>query len=175
MISAVMVLRTRLLISCEEHCWTAKKKRTTDLLLAYISERRLLILVGCVNVSIAVELLFGAIHHLYSINSDYVKLGLIAAYTIVFGCCVGLATDARRSEVFTACAAYCAVLVVFISGNPSSSNSNSASWDKPAKWDSFQIDPCLCFLETWKGLEGLVCRESLESMCDSRSWRYNTI
>ena len=45
------------------------------------------------------------------------RLGIIAGYTTMFATCVGLLTNARRSEVFAACAAYAAVLVVFVSGN----------------------------------------------------------
>lgn len=45
------------------------------------------------------------------------RLGLIAGYTTAFAICVGLVTKARRSVVFAACAAYAAVLVVFVSGN----------------------------------------------------------
>ena len=41
----------------------------------------------------------------------------IAGYTTLFATCVGLLTNARRSEVFAACAAYAAVLIVFVSGN----------------------------------------------------------
>jgi drug/metabolite transporter (DMT)-like permease len=79
-------------------------------------QRWLLILLRCINVSIAAGLLFGAIYHLCSTNRD-ANLGLIAVVTIVFGCCVGLVTNARKSKVFAACAAYCAVLVVFTSEN----------------------------------------------------------
>jgi hypothetical protein len=78
-------------------------------------------------VLLAAGLLFGAIYHFHSTNSDHVKLGLIVAYTVVFGCFVGLVTNARRSDVFAACAAHCPVLVVFISGNLSSNSNNSTS------------------------------------------------
>ena len=46
-----------------------------------------------------------------------VKLGLIAGYTVAFAMTIGLVTNARRAEIFGACAAYAAVLVVFVSGN----------------------------------------------------------
>ena len=69
------------------------------------------------NVILAAVLLFGAILNLYYVTSDVKRLGIIAGYTIAFAMCVGLVTKARRSEVFAACAAYSAVLVVFVSGN----------------------------------------------------------
>jgi hypothetical protein len=64
---------------------------------------------------LAAGLLYGAILNFYFVTSDEAKLGLIAAYTIAFALCVGLLTNARRSEIFGACAAYAAVIVVFVS------------------------------------------------------------
>lgn len=65
----------------------------------------------------AAVLLFGAIYNLYYVKNEKGRLGLVGGYTVAFALCVGLLTNARRSEVFGACAAYAAVLVVFISGN----------------------------------------------------------
>lgn len=67
--------------------------------------------------------LFGAIYNLYYVTNERRRLGLIAGYTVAFALCVGLLTNARRSEVFGACAAYAAVLVVFVSGNLGSGGS----------------------------------------------------
>jgi hypothetical protein len=72
---------------------------------------------GAINVIVAAGILFGAVYNLYYVQSDQTKLGLIAGYTVGFAICIGLLTNARRSEVFGACAAYAAVLVVFVSGN----------------------------------------------------------
>lgn len=73
-------------------------------------------------------MLFGAIYALYYVQNEQIKLGLIAVFTTAFALCVGLVTNARRSDVFAACAAYAAVLVVFISGNlGTASGSNSSS------------------------------------------------
>ena len=91
--------------------------RRTDSPLAYVSERRLRIIVTVLNVVLAAVLLFGAILNLYYVTDEQKRLGLIAGYTTAFAICVGLVTKARRSEVFAACAAYAAVLVVFVSGN----------------------------------------------------------
>ena len=68
-----------------------------------------------INLILAAVLLFGAILNLYYVTDERKRLGLIAGYTIAFAMCVGLVTKARTSEVFAACAAYAAVLVVFVS------------------------------------------------------------
>ncbi len=70
-----------------------------------------------INLILAAALLFGAILNLYYVTDERKRLGLIAGYTIAFAMCVGLVTKARKSEVFAACAAYAAVLVVFVSGS----------------------------------------------------------
>ena len=70
-----------------------------------------------IDVVLAAVLLFGAICNLYYVTSEEKRLGLIAGYTAGFAACVGLMTNARKAEIFAACAAYAAVLVVFVSGN----------------------------------------------------------
>ncbi|KAF8852809.1 hypothetical protein BDZ45DRAFT_749197 [Acephala macrosclerotiorum] len=104
--------------------WLFVKRRTSSPL-TYISERRLQICVVIINIILTFALLFGAIYHLYKTNNNGTKLGLIAFYTVLFAICVGLVTNAKRSEVFGACAAYAAVLVVFVSGNIGSGTSSS--------------------------------------------------
>lgn len=100
-----------------------KKKQRTDSPLTYISERRLQVFVVVINIILPSALLFGAIYHLYNVTNAKTKLALVAVYTIAFAVCVGLVTNAKKSEVFGACAAYAAVLVVFISGNVGDSSS----------------------------------------------------
>jgi hypothetical protein len=78
-----------------------------------------------VYVLLAAALLFGAIYNLYFVKDDQKRLGLIAGYTIFFALCVGLLTNARRSEIFGACAAYAAVLVVFVSGDLDNSTNST--------------------------------------------------
>jgi hypothetical protein len=73
---------------------------------------------------LAATLLFGAIYTLYYVTDEKIKLGLIAVFTSAFAACVGVITNARRSDVFAACAAYSAVLVVFISGSLGNGNSS---------------------------------------------------
>lgn len=64
-------------------------------------------------------LLFLPIYVLYSTPGSRpgLKLGFIALFTVLFAGAIPLVTNARRAEVFTACAAYAAVLVVFVSGD----------------------------------------------------------
>lgn len=76
---------------------------------------------------LAAGLLYGAILNFYLVTSDEGKLGLIVAYTIAFALCVGLLTNARRSEIFSACAAYAAVIVVFVSSGLGNSSSASCT------------------------------------------------
>lgn len=83
------------------------------------------IVVAVLNVILAAVLLFGAILNLYYVADERKRLGLVAGYTVAFAACVGLVTKARRSEVFAACAAYAAVLVVFVSGNLGARNTSN--------------------------------------------------
>ena len=70
-----------------------------------------------ITILLAASLLFGAIYNLYFVQREQVKLGLIAGYTLAFALSISLISNARRVEIFGACAAYAAVLVVFVSGN----------------------------------------------------------
>lgn len=67
----------------------------------------------------AALLLFTPIYTLYTISASRpsLTLGLIAMFTIIFAGSLAVLTTASRSEIFAACAAYSAVLVVFISGD----------------------------------------------------------
>ena len=68
----------------------------------------------------AVVLLEVAIVVPYFLQNDRVRFGVVAIFTLLFAIAVGLFSNARRAEMFGACAAYSAVLVVFLSGNLSS-------------------------------------------------------
>jgi len=63
-------------------------------------------------------LLFLPIYILYNVSASQpaLALGLIAMFTTLFAITVALITNARKAEVFGSCAAYAAVLVVFVSG-----------------------------------------------------------
>lgn len=81
-----------------------------------LSDYRLGIAVGCINVVVVAGLLFGAVFNLYYLKSVEKRLGALAGYTVVFAAAVTVLTTASRGEVFGASAAYAAVLVVFVSG-----------------------------------------------------------
>ncbi|KAF4814759.1 hypothetical protein CGCSCA5_v007596 [Colletotrichum siamense] len=84
-------------------------------------ERSISIAVAVISTLIAAILLIGSITGLYFAKNDTAKLGLIAFFTALFALSVGLTTNARRAEIFAGTAAYAAVLVVFVSGDLSSS------------------------------------------------------
>ncbi|KAF4870207.1 hypothetical protein CGCSCA1_v010531 [Colletotrichum siamense] len=84
-------------------------------------ERSISIAVAVISTLIAAFLLIGSITGLYFVKNDAAKLGLIAFFTTLFALSVGLTTNARRAEIFAGTAAYAAVLVVFVSGDLSSS------------------------------------------------------
>ncbi|KAL7929792.1 hypothetical protein V8C35DRAFT_314331 [Trichoderma chlorosporum] len=83
----------------------------------YASGHKIASFIAYLSIVLAALLLFGAILVLYKVNSNDLKLGLIALFTLLFAASTGLLTNATRSEVFASTAAYAAVLVVFVSGN----------------------------------------------------------
>ncbi|KAF5232585.1 hypothetical protein FAUST_8617 [Fusarium austroamericanum] len=85
--------------------------------IAYASGKKISTFISYISTVLAAVLLIGAIVILYNIDSDNLKLGLIALFTVLFSASVGLLTNAKRAEVFGAAAAYAAVLVVFVSGD----------------------------------------------------------
>lgn len=77
----------------------------------------------------AAVLLFTPIFTLYNISASRpsLTLGLIAMFTIIFAGTLAVITNASRSEIFAACAAYSAVLVVFVSGDFASGGATADS------------------------------------------------
>ncbi|KAI7786550.1 hypothetical protein LA080_003279 [Diaporthe eres] len=77
----------------------------------------------------AAVLLFTPIFTFYNISASRpsLTLGLIAMFTIIFAGTLAVITTASRSEIFAACAAYSAVLVVFVSGDFASGGSTADS------------------------------------------------
>jgi len=71
----------------------------------------------------AISMLYSAILSIVAIASISVvisssaKLGLAAAYTVIFALSIAILANANKVEIFVAAAAYAAVLIVFISGN----------------------------------------------------------
>jgi hypothetical protein len=89
--------------------------------IAYHSTERIWNAATFISTVLGAGLLHGAIPNFYFATSHKAKLGLIAAYTITFASWVGLLINAKRSEVFSTCAAYVAVIVVFVSSDLSNS------------------------------------------------------
>ena len=80
-----------------------------------MSEKKLTRFVSFLSTALAAVLLIGAVVALYCVRSPAWQVGLVVLFTCLFAASVGLLTSSGRSEVFTATAAYAAVLVVFIS------------------------------------------------------------
>ena len=83
----------------------------------YYSERTVKKVIAGISIIMAALLLEGAIVALYLITDPRIRLGLIALFMVLFAGGIGLLSNAKRSEMFAATAAYAAVLVVFVSGN----------------------------------------------------------
>lgn len=83
--------------------------------------------VAFISTVIAAILLIGAITSLYFVTNPGAKLGMISGFTVLFAIGVGLLTNAKRSEIFAATAAYAAVLVVFVSGSLGNTNTAPTS------------------------------------------------
>ena len=70
-----------------------------------------------VSAVVCAVLLVGAMACLGAINQRtwQLKIGMVALFTLLFAIFIALFTNAKRSEVFGATAAYAAVLVVYVS------------------------------------------------------------
>ncbi|KAJ8123427.1 hypothetical protein ONZ43_g621 [Nemania bipapillata] len=103
--------------------WTVDTESTRDgrAKIGRFNERSVSLATNIITIVVAAFLLIGSITGFYFVHSDVVKLALIAAFTSVFALSLVLITNARRAEIFAATAAYAAVLVVFVSGDISSS------------------------------------------------------
>ncbi|KAH8724360.1 hypothetical protein GQ44DRAFT_655147 [Phaeosphaeriaceae sp. PMI808] len=95
--------------------WKASGSRASSV--HYFPEQRISQIVTIIGVLTSTILLIGAIVSLYVVGRPSARLGMIAGFTVLFALSVALFTNARRAEIFTATAAYAAVLVVFVSGN----------------------------------------------------------
>lgn len=93
----------------------------------HFEEKHIQLVVGLANIVVAAILIIGAVVTLFKFraSSDSVRLGMIAAFTSLFGISVGFLTNAKRVEIFAASAAYAAVLVVFVSGDLGGSMKNT--------------------------------------------------
>lgn len=80
------------------------------------------IFIGLIITSIIFVLLILPVVAMYKIttigakyHSTFGAIGILVVFTLLFSAAMSLLTKARRHELFAASAAYCAVLVVFIS------------------------------------------------------------
>ena len=92
-------------------------RRSSSSKVKYYSERMVQRVIAGISIIMAALLLEGAIVALYFITNPRLRLGLIALFMVLFAGGIGLLSNAKRSEMFAATAAYAAVLVVFVSGN----------------------------------------------------------
>lgn len=97
------------------------RKKTSEKSINYFSPSRVEKLVGLIITLIIFVLLVLPVfvmYHLTSIgtrDSTIDAVGLLVVFTLLFSAAMSLLTKAKRHELFAASAAYCAVLVVFIS------------------------------------------------------------
>ncbi|KAF3058688.1 hypothetical protein GL218_05839 [Daldinia childiae] len=87
----------------------------------HINENHVTWVTTTISTVVAAILLLGAIVLLRLLDQDNAQLGMIALFTVLFAGSVAVLTNARRTEIFAATAAYAAVLVVFVS-SPSSNH-----------------------------------------------------
>jgi amino acid permease len=97
------------------------REKTSDKCTFYYSQSRIEKLVGLIiTIMIFVLLVLPvvAMYRLTSVgdrNSTFGAVGILVVFTLLFSAAMSLVTKAKRHELFGASAAYCAVLVVFIS------------------------------------------------------------
>ncbi|KAH8894449.1 hypothetical protein GQ53DRAFT_857809 [Thozetella sp. PMI_491] len=83
----------------------------------YFRLRHVTAVVAIISTIVAAVELVGAIAGLYFAKNSATRMGMIAAFTLVFGLSLKLLTSARRAEIYASSAAYAAILVVFVSSN----------------------------------------------------------
>ena len=114
-------------------CDPELRKKTDDTDLVYYTRSRINKLVGIIITSIVFILLVLPVVAMYKLTafgtnpqSIFSAIGVLIVFTLLFSAAMSLITKAQRHELFAASAAYCAVLVVFISnfGNISPSIGN---------------------------------------------------
>ena len=97
------------------------RRKTSDKHLHYYSPSRVDTLVGLIITAVIFVLLILPVVAMYQLtsignhDSTFHAIGVLIVFTLLFGAAMSILTRARRHELFAASAAYCAVLVVFIS------------------------------------------------------------
>ncbi|KAF2684473.1 hypothetical protein K458DRAFT_418039 [Lentithecium fluviatile CBS 122367] len=96
------------------------RAKTNDEFMYYYSSTRIEKLVGIIITIIIFILLVLPVVAMYKLttigdrNSTFDAVGVLVVFTLLFSAAMSLLTKAKRHELFAASAAYCAVLVVFI-------------------------------------------------------------
>ena len=85
--------------------------------ISYIHARRLDLVVDMFFAFLSIFLLLGGILSLYFVENSSWRIAVIVMFTLTFAMCAIFLADGKRLAVFAACAAYAAILVVFVSGN----------------------------------------------------------
>ncbi|KAJ2987250.1 hypothetical protein NUW58_g4612 [Xylaria curta] len=87
--------------------WTINTESTRDgrAKIGRFNERAISITMSAITIAVAAFLLIGSITGFYFVESDVVKLVLIATFTSLFALSLVLITNARRAEIFAATAA----------------------------------------------------------------------
>ena len=98
------------------------RAKTRDDQVRYFDRKRVDVLVGLVITNIIFVLLVLPVVAMYKLTAcnpesdgTFSAIGVLVVFTLLFSATMCLLTKARRHELFAASAAYCAVLVVFIS------------------------------------------------------------
>ncbi|KAK6541920.1 hypothetical protein TWF694_007696 [Orbilia ellipsospora] len=82
----------------------------------YYSETAIDLFVTLVCTLLAIIVLVGSMTTLFFVKSQGVRLGLVWVFTFLFAVSIFLMAKLSKGEIFLATAAYCAILVVYISG-----------------------------------------------------------
>ncbi|QDS67474.1 hypothetical protein FKW77_000952 [Venturia effusa] len=103
-------------------CTRELREKTDDQNIYYYSASRVEAFVGLIITSIIFVLLVLPVIVMYKLTSygqgehgTFRAIGVLVVFTLLFSAAMSMLTKARRHELFAAAAAYCAVLVVFIS------------------------------------------------------------
>ncbi|PSN69310.1 hypothetical protein BS50DRAFT_490981, partial [Corynespora cassiicola Philippines] len=97
------------------------REKTNSEFIDYYSTSRIERLVGLIITLVIFILLILPVVAMYKLtsigdrNSTFDAVGILVVFTLLFSAAMSLVTKAKRHELFAASAAYCAVLVVFIS------------------------------------------------------------
>ncbi|KAF3916163.1 hypothetical protein AA313_de0204659 [Arthrobotrys entomopaga] len=82
----------------------------------YYSETAIDLFVTIICTLLAIIVLVGSMTTLFFVKSQGVRLGLVWVFTFLFAVSIFLMAKLSKGEIFLATAAYCAILVVYISG-----------------------------------------------------------